>query len=117
MTSISDEALQCLQDYSWPGNIRQLENIIYRAMITTSYDAIDIDCLPDELTGETIPDEPQSNTIDLGETTSVTPFHDVVKQTLEQALKNTEGNIPKAAKILGISRSTFYRMLKKYNLH
>jgi len=116
VTSISDEALQCLQDYSWPGNIRQLENTIYRAMITTSYDAIDIDCLPDELTGETMTDEEQLDTTDIGETISVTPFHDVVKQTLEQALKNTEGHIPKAAKILGISRSTFYRMLKKYNL-
>jgi len=118
VTSISDEALQCLQDYSWPGNIRQLENTIYRAMITTSYDSIDIDCLPEELTGEeTTTDEEQLDTTDLGDTASVTPFHDVVKQTLEQALKKTEDNIPKAAKILGISRSTFYRMLKKYNLH
>jgi DNA-binding NtrC family response regulator len=114
VTSISDEALQCLQDYSWPGNIRQLENTIYRAMITTSYDAIDIDCLTEELIGETMTDEEQPDTTE--ETITVTPFHDVVKQTLEQALKKTEGHIPKAAKILGISRSTFYRMLKKYNL-
>ena len=116
VTSISDEALQCLQDYSWPGNIRQLENTIYRAMITTSYDAIDIDCLPDELCGEIIAEEEQTDEAGETATVSVTPFHDVVKQSLEQALKKTEGHIPKAAKALGISRSTFYRMLKKYNL-
>lgn len=119
VTSISDEALQCLQDYSWPGNIRQLENTIYRAMITTSYDSIDIDCLSDEILEDAIVDEkPAFTTEEQNDTPidSITPFHDVVKQALEQALKKTEGHIPKAAKALDISRSTFYRMLKKYNL-
>ncbi|MEK9627587.1 MAG: sigma-54 dependent transcriptional regulator [Nitrospinota bacterium] len=120
VTSISDDAMQCLQDFSWPGNIRQLENTIYRAMITTSYDSIDIDCLPEEILEGSIDfektsppqEEPNDSPID-----SVTPFHVVVKQTLADALKKTDGNIPKAAKVLGISRSTFYRMLKKYDLN
>ncbi len=119
VTSISDEALQCLQDYSWPGNIRQLENTIYRAMITTSYDSIDIDCLSEDILEDTNVDEkpvPKSEEPSDSPIDSVTPFHDVVKQTLQQALKKTEGHIPKAAKALSISRSTFYRMLKKYNL-
>ncbi|MBC8283554.1 MAG: sigma-54-dependent Fis family transcriptional regulator [Nitrospinae bacterium] len=120
VTSISDEALQCLQDYSWPGNIRQLENTIYRAMITTSYDAIDMDCLPEEILEDSTGAEKQSLITEEHNDTlsdSITSFHDVVKQTLEQALKKTEGHIPNAAKALDISRSTFYRMLKKYNLH
>ena len=120
VTSISDEAMQCLQDYSWPGNIRQLENTIYRAMISTSYDSIDIDCLSEEILEGSVdyqssspaPEEVNDTPVD-----SVTPFHDVVKQTLAEALRKTDGNIPKAAKALSISRSTFYRMIKKYNLN
>ncbi len=118
--SISDEAMQCLQDYSWPGNIRQLENTIYRAMITTSYDSIDIDCLPEDILEDEVEDDEKivvaEETNDTP-TNSITPFHDVVKKTLEQALQKTEGNIPKAAKALSISRSTFYRMLKKYKIN
>jgi DNA-binding NtrC family response regulator len=112
--SISDEAMQVLQEYSWPGNIRQLENTLYQAMIVTSYDTIDADCLPEDVfnspppTNETEIEEPAN--------TSITPYHEVVKQTLKQALDHTDGHIPNAAKVLGISRSTFYRMLKKYQL-
>ena len=111
--SISDEAMQVLQEYSWPGNIRQLENTIYQAMIVTSYDTIDTDCLPEGIFDSSTPADEKIN-----EKTSndLTPYHDVIKQTLKQALMQTGGNIPGAAKALGISRSTFYRMLKKYQL-
>jgi two-component system, NtrC family, response regulator AtoC len=111
--SVSDEAMQVLQEYSWPGNIRQLENILYQAMIITSYDTIDTDCLPEDVfnSPSSISEKENPN----GST--LTPYHDVVKQTLKQALEQTSGNIPGAAKALGISRSTFYRMLKKYQLN
>ena len=112
--SVSDEALQILQNYSWPGNIRQLENTVYQSMIVTSYDTIDVDCLPEEIFNS----PPDNETINENDpSTSLTSFHDVVKQTLKQSLEHTDGNIPGAAKALGISRSTFYRMLKKYNLN
>ena len=120
ISSISDEAMQCLQNHSWPGNIRQLENTIYRAMITTSYDSIDIDCLPEDILGDEIKDDEKLVVAEESNDTpthSITPFHDVVKKTLEQALQKTEGHIPKAAKALSISRSTFYRMLKKYKIN
>lgn len=117
VTSISDEAMQALQDYSWPGNIRQLENILYRAMIITSYDCIDTDCLPEEISS--MPENLEVTDEDFNDTPtgSITPYHEVVKQNIKHALEKTEGHIPKAAKALGISRSTFYRMLKKYNLN
>jgi transcriptional regulator with PAS, ATPase and Fis domain len=112
--SVSDEAMQVLQEYSWPGNIRQLENTLYRAMIVTSYDTIDTDCLPEEVFNS--PPSNNENKISSSLSTSLTPYHDVVKQTLKQALEQSDGHIPNAAKALGISRSTFYRMLKKYQL-
>jgi DNA-binding NtrC family response regulator len=112
--SVSDEAMQVLQDYSWPGNIRQLENALYQAMIVTSYDTIDTDCLPEGVFDSPPPASEKSN--ETISSTGLTPYHEVVKQTLKQALEKTGGNIPGAAKALGISRSTFYRMLKKYQL-
>ena len=110
--SVSDEAMQILQEYSWPGNIRQLENTLYQAMIVTSYDTLDADCLPEDVFDSSAPTDEKIN----AKTEGLTPYHEVVKQTLNQALEQTDGNIPGAAKALGISRSTFYRMLKKYQL-
>ena len=115
--SVSDESMQVLQDYSWPGNIRQLENIIYQSMIITSYDTLDTDCLPEEVFGSNTPHLENKKTDESSALTSLTPYHEVVKQTLKQALEQTDGNIPNAAQALGISRSTFYRMLKKYQLN
>ena len=115
--SVSDEAMQVLQDYSWPGNIRQLENTIYQAMIVTSYDTIDTDCLPEGVCDPSTPASEEISEKKSNDSTTLTPYHDVVKQTLKQALEQTGGNIPGAAKALGISRSTFYRMLKKYQLN
>ena len=113
--SVSDDAMQILQEYSWPGNIRQLENTIHQAMIVTSYDTLDTDCLPEEVFNAS----PQSHQKEIEKDPSlpITPYHEVVKKTLKQALEQTNGHIPNAAKALGISRSTFYRMLKKYQLN
>ena len=115
--SVSDEAMQILQEYSWPGNIRQLENTIYQSMIVTSYDTIDADCLPEEVCDPSTPVNEKISEKAFPVSTTLTLYHDVVKQTLKQALEQTGGNIPGAAKALGISRSTFYRMLKKYHLN
>ena len=112
--SISDEAMRILQNYSWPGNIRQLENTLYQAMIVTSYDTIDADCLPEEVFDSSAASAREEIN---AKSDSPSLYHDVVKQTLKQALEKTGGNIPGAARELGISRSTFYRMLKKYQLN
>ncbi len=129
--SISDDAMQALLNYPWPGNIRQLENALYQAMIITTYDSIDCDCLPEEVLGhpaglsqstvsgtgdEAEPNYYSQNRGGITET-EILPYHEIVKQTLRHALDATQGNIPKAAEKLRISRSTFYRMLKKYQLH
>lgn len=117
--SISPEAMQVLMDYRWPGNIRQLENAIYQAMIITNYDSIDYDCLPEEIleSQETPAVTLTTDEASPPETGDIVPYHDMIRQTVRRALSLTQGNIPKAAQKLGISRSTFYRMLKKYDLH
>jgi len=116
--SFSASAMDCLQSYSWPGNIRQLENVIYQAMIISESNRIEKESLPMELkeklteSGEM---DSSGSAPDVLSATGILPWKEVEKQTIAEALK-IAGSIPKAAKALGISRSTFYRMVEKLGL-
>ena len=116
--SFSASAMDCLQSYSWPGNIRQLENVIYQAMIISESNRIEKESLPMELkeklteSGER---DSSGSPTDVSSATGILPWKEVEKQTIAEALK-IAGSIPKAAKALGISRSTFYRMVEKLGL-
>jgi two-component system, NtrC family, response regulator AtoC len=138
ITTVSSYALEALVRYTWPGNVRQLENEIYRAMVSTRTDTVQIENLSPQIqkfraghVGEDnqfIPTQedqaspfsvtpPPTEQILTVPTLSVGPtFDDIEKQALLEALNRTSGNVPKAAKALGISRATFYRKIKKYGL-
>lgn len=117
---ISNETLKCLIDYNWPGNIRELENLIHRIMSLSDHDTIEIEDLPDHLkeyqyeSGEEGFDESLLNY----------SYHEAKKKWLERfnteyftkLLKKNDGNISQAAKKSGVSRKTFYRMLEEYNI-
>jgi transcriptional regulator with PAS, ATPase and Fis domain len=115
---VSPESMEVLTNYFWPGNVRQLENVIYHAMIMAESECIDLQSLPDSIKGkieiETLPstshlsERDSKNTIDT--------FDESIKQVLQKALDLTNGDIPKTAKKLKISRSSFYRMVQKYGL-
>jgi len=130
--SIDTEAMEALINYPWPGNIRQLENVIYRAMVTAEGETIGLDCLPEEIiptTGELTewqeikekaPWEPEKT---LSGEASGSPLHgqfvtldEAEKFAILNALKDVQGDIPLAAKKLGVSRATFYRKIKKHGL-
>ncbi len=120
---IPPETLDFLQRYHWPGNIRQLENVIERAVHVASGEIITPECLPEEVlsdtrihlvsgTHEAAPDEPNGST-------------DVVvrksgrkagRTDILEAIKNNDGNLTNAAKDLKISRSTLYRKMEKYGI-
>jgi DNA-binding NtrC family response regulator len=124
--SIHPQAMESLLSYPWPGNVRQLENTVYRAMINSKTDCIDKDSLldaggnPDNAANEKNADkglkidrigfDPESVP------EKIVPFQEIEKRTLANAIKITNGNIPKAAEQLGLSRSTLYRLVKKYGL-
>ncbi|MGD0919266.1 MAG: sigma 54-interacting transcriptional regulator [Thermodesulfobacteriota bacterium] len=107
---VSDQALRLLLKYDYPGNVRELENIIEHAFVLCGGNRIDMDCLPRELTmrqEETNSFVPLKEEHPLGRAEA-----EVVKRTLEKH----KGNRIKAAQELGISRATLWRKVKRYGL-
>ncbi len=110
ITGISNEALEELEKYHYPGNIRELENIIARCVALETNEIIKKDSLPKLNT--------EGDYIDLTDTLNAKDSIDLVlgdveKQIIENALKSSQGNKSETAKILGITlRSLRYRLAK-----
>jgi sigma-54 dependent transcriptional regulator, acetoin dehydrogenase operon transcriptional activator AcoR len=96
---ISEEAMKFLQQYHWPGNIRELKNVIEQTLFNMEGDTILPNDLPQELLLEVIDNPNESE-----------------KERIIKAIKLTNGSIAKAASKLGISRATMYRKLKQYEI-
>ena len=101
----SKAALAALETYSWPGNVRQLANVIERAVVLTPEGFIDLDNLPQEITGT--PPRQKLFQIPLG-----TPLDEIDRLVILETLRITGGNKTKAARLLGISPRTIYRKLE-----
>lgn len=108
-------ALKSIYDYSWPGNIREMENTIERCMIIAEGDYIDLDDLPTHLKTD---DHFSSFDINspLFPSDKIIPFEKVKEESIRHALKVTNGNIYEAARKLKIGRATIYRLLDKYGI-
>ena len=105
---ISDRALRILNSYSWPGNIRELENSIERALnMVDEAEMITSDHLPEEIRGYKSP----SSTLTLNEVMEETERHTIINY-----LELMNGNKSETAKVLGISRTTLYEKMNKYGL-
>jgi two-component system response regulator HydG len=105
--TISDEALKLLLNYDWPGNVRELENALGRACVVSSETELQIRDLPTQLTGA-----PQSLTI--APTNGVISISEMEKRSIFNALAQTGGDKMRAARMLGIGKTTLYRKLKEY---
>ncbi|MBM9536607.1 sigma 54-interacting transcriptional regulator [Desulfobulbus alkaliphilus] len=104
----TDGAMQLLHQYHWPGNIRQLRNVLLRLAVHTQGKAItekDIRTLSDEFATSASPRLDMFPTLD-----------DVEEKHIRFALRQTAGNISDAAALVGIARSTLYQKIKKYNI-
>jgi two-component system response regulator AtoC len=110
VTGISEAAKEYLLNYQWPGNVRELKNIIERAMILSNGNEI----LPDHL-----PIELRKGHVEGGEDRSAgnedLALESVERKHIRDVLLMMEGNKSKAAKVLGISRSTLREKLKKFS--
>ena len=110
--------MNSLVNYFWPGNVRELENVIYQSMIMSESGSINADILPENLKREATPQTSRVNSYEYDSSKSgfVDPFEESVRQLLQRALDLTNGDIPETAKKLKLSRSSFYRMVQKYDL-
>jgi len=110
ITGISENAMQRLQSYRWPGNIRELENIIERAVILADHSLLDID--PDMLSS-------RSHPVDRTETANNASFEAVSRQHILSVLEQTRWTIEGAsgaAKILNMQPSTLRYRMKKLSI-
>ena len=115
--SITSEAMNALVNYFWPGNVRELGNVVYQAMIMTESGCVDIDSLPSNVKNERYQKTHGENEFQsTRKEDSIDPFEESVRQVLQRALELTNGDIPETAKKLKLSRSSFYRMVQKYDL-
>ena len=110
--AVSTDALQMLMQHDFPGNVRELKNIIASAVLYETTDMLQPQSLPSHLKEN----GSQVATSDPWDTTTILPLDEVERRAFVHALKVTDNNITDAARRLGIGRNTFYRKLKKYNL-
>ncbi len=109
---ISTDALQVLKQHDFPGNVRELENIIASSVLYETTDLLQLQSLPVCLTQESS----QVATSDPMDTSVIVPLEEVERRAIVHALKVTDGNMSYAAQQLGIGRTTLYRKLEKYDL-
>jgi DNA-binding NtrC family response regulator len=121
--SLSPEVLSLLENYYYPGNVRELENIIERAVVIAPTDEITVECLRPEVRQPELLDkimkdtEGSSNSADLSRGVN---FYDEVRRfeidLIRRALEQTGGHQSRAARLLGLNATTLNSKIKTYNI-
>ena len=127
ITHIDEPAVEALKRHNWPGNIRELENAIERAIVLAEQEVITIQDLPPEFVNS----GSSFRRDDVGFRAELNPLEprfqpmnelrfrktrDAEREQLVSALQRTGGNKAEAARLLGIPRSTFFSKLKKHSI-
>jgi two-component system response regulator AtoC len=134
---VSPAAMKLLVQYDWPGNVRELENAIERALTLRNSDLLDAHDLPPAVRGEGLPkvlqdmlhdadgdgrrppalaSRPETGNLKLETPVLTTDLDDLERLTIQRVFEQVNGDKAQARKMLGISRATLYRKLKRYNL-
>jgi DNA-binding NtrC family response regulator len=98
---LTPDAASILQAYWWPGNVRQLHNVLRRAVAAAPRGPIDSDALPPEIVLST-------------SDSRLSLIEQLEGQTILRTLESTAGNVSRAAQLMGLSRATVYRRLHAY---
>lgn len=106
---ISPEAMMRLIRYDWPGNIRELESVIERAVLFCPGEIVTPNCLPEDFHSL------QAQTLRFV-IPPLLPMEEIEREAIVQTLERTKGNVKKSAQILHFPRPTFYRKLKKFGI-
>jgi two-component system, NtrC family, response regulator AtoC len=117
MITVSPAAMECMLGYDWPGNVRELENAIERAVALGSQEILEVHELPpamhngrpSEVAPERIISQPKPAVSD-------TDLEELERVTIQRVFEQVNGDKALAGKMLGISRATLYRKLKRYNI-
>jgi two-component system response regulator AtoC len=111
---VDEEALQALMAYDWPGNIRELENVLERAIVLSRSDLLTVKDFPETIGVQ----KRQNNHFSYVEGQQLNELVEEFEKTIiEQALEKYNGNKLRTAEKLGIHRSTFMSKLKKYGIN
>jgi two-component system, NtrC family, response regulator AtoC len=119
MFSISAAATRCMMQYEWPGNVRELENCIERAVALGSEETIDVQDLPPAVRSnqEATPASGEaSGRFAASAPAPDTDLEELERVTIQRVFEQVNGDKALARKMLGISRATLYRKLKRYNI-
>ena len=108
--SVRRDALERLVEYGWPGNVRQLENVMERASVLAKGPELTVADLPTEI-AQAPPAEPAALAFAVG-----TPLVEVEQRLIQETLRHTGGDKTLAAQLLGISARTIYRKLDEQKL-
>lgn len=118
--SISHEAMELLMRYSWPGNVRELKSAFEYALISCAGDVLEPRDLPKDVSRGSLATPLASclgGSVETGATENVGDDLDAIKkQRLAAALAASGGNQSEAARMLGLSRTTIWKQIKKYEL-
>jgi len=131
---VSSAAMKALMNYDWPGNVRELENCVERAVALGNGTLIDLGDLPTSIAAlnsstsrpaasapELVSDLAAAAEISSGDgagatTLSTTDLEDIERATIRRVFEQVHGDKALAGRMLGISRATLYRKLKRYNI-
>ncbi|MGC1906152.1 MAG: sigma-54 dependent transcriptional regulator [Candidatus Acidiferrum sp.] len=111
---VTAAAMKSLLQYDWPGNIRELENCVARAVALGDHRTIDVDDLPPAIRSDL--SAPAAVTFEDGASLSTTALAEMERMTILRVFEQANGDKALAGKMLGISRATLYRKLKRYNI-
>ncbi|MBN1521569.1 MAG: sigma-54-dependent Fis family transcriptional regulator [Candidatus Aureabacteria bacterium] len=109
---IDKDALEILKEFTWKGNVRELENVIERSLVMCEDNIIRVKDLPDYLLE--VGRQEKEHTEDV--LVNIKPIEEIEKEAMIKALQKTSGNQSQAARQLKMNLITFYRKIKKYNI-
>ena len=115
---VSPAVVKIFNEYNWPGNVRQLENAVLYAINTSRSDVIEPKDLPVEIYETCLyeSDNVTKNRKRYDDLDTILKLDELEKIAIIKAITKTGGNVPEAAGLLGISKSTIYRKIKEYDI-